>query len=584
MNLTKIVIENFRSIKSQTIVFDHNCMVLLGKNEAWKSNVLKAMAAVFGEYKVSDKDKRKRIDNETIDQCYVRAIIKLSDKDFDEILKRFQEKFTNIECIIFNSSKTLYDYIKRVFHEILIRIDIAENEKNYLSHWIYNDNNSEYQMQNELYVNGKNINVDKLGSKTKLATLFFEIAKELYNERPYICHYWKYDEKYLLSNSVSISDFIAITDNYQSLKNIFILCNRENIEKEFNDAKSQDGDYENLLTQISGETTKIFQKIWKDFKGTIIELRPNGTEITIKVVNKAKYAFEDRSDGFKKFISILLMLSTRVRSKQMGERDIILIDEPDQSLYPTSARYLRDELLKISETSKIIYSTHSQYMIDSDCIDRQLIIEKADDITVIKKPNENSPFSDDELLRRSIGSSIFECIQEKNIIFEGWLDKELFGKYCNFSQKVKEFKNIGTVHLAGIPGVETLVQLLILANKKFIIVADSDTVSNAKRKEFENDYAEYSQCWLAYADIVNDISTMEDFIIPDLIARCIKKYYSDFIYNDSRNAIENIDSVVEDKNTRRKIKTDIVKNLKKADVVNTYNLFIVQLKERLDRL
>lgn len=78
MELTKIQIENFRSIKSENIILDHNCIILLGKNEAGKSNVLKAIAAVLGEYIVLNKDKRKRIDNEEIKNYYIRAVIKLN--------------------------------------------------------------------------------------------------------------------------------------------------------------------------------------------------------------------------------------------------------------------------------------------------------------------------------------------------------------------------------------------------------------------------------------------------------------------------------------------------------------------------
>ena len=58
MKLTRIEIKNFRSIKDAKISFDHNCLILLGKNEAGKSNVLKAVAAVFGKYMLSNKDKR----------------------------------------------------------------------------------------------------------------------------------------------------------------------------------------------------------------------------------------------------------------------------------------------------------------------------------------------------------------------------------------------------------------------------------------------------------------------------------------------------------------------------------------------
>jgi predicted ATP-dependent endonuclease of OLD family len=586
MQLAKIVIENFRSIKSQTIVFDNNCLILLGKNEAGKSNILKAIAAVFGQYAVSDRDKRKRIENEKIDDYFVRAIIKLTEKDFDEILSRFQTQYTNTECIVFKNHKTIRDFIKSVFYEYLVRINIAADEKTYFTYWRYSGTDFEYEK--DIYLNGKSFTNDEIGEKQNLETCIScisDLIKELYNENPYQCHYWQHNENNLLPNNVTISDFIATPAKNKSLENIFILCKRGNIGQEFSDALSQDGDYENLLSQISETVTKTFRGIWKDFKDTSIELRPNANEIIIKVVNKTKYSFEDRSDGFKKFISILLMLSTKARANRMSERDIILIDEPDQSLYPTSARYLRDELIKISEKAKMIYSTHSQYMIDSDCIDRHLIIEKKDDITTAIKPDRNSPFSNDELLRRAIGTSIFECIQDKNIIFEGWLDKELFQKYCAFNKNAKDYKNIGITYLKGISGVECLVQLLILANKKFIIVSDSDTVSEKKRKEFAINYPDFSDSWLAYADIAKNVSTMEDFMSPELITKCINEEYSNFVFDEKKNAIDNIESMTNgDKEQKQAIKNKIIQNIRKGDIKQEYGNFIACLKGKIDKL
>ncbi len=583
MQLTEIRIENFRSIKSQTITLDRNCLILLGKNEAGKSNILKAIAAVFEQYPVSDKDKRKRIDNENIKDFYIRAILKLSKEDFDDILCRFQKQYANTECIVFTSKKTLRDFIGSAFHECLLHIDIADDEKP--SFFFWGNSGADFKLENELYLIDETFNTEQVGERQNLKSCVFAVVKKIYTEEPYRCHYWQYDEKNLLPNSVIIANFIAKPANCRALENIFILCNRENIKEEFTDAESQDGDYENLLSQISTTVTQTFRKIWKDFKDTSIELRPNGSEISIKVVDKAKYTFGDRSDGFKKFISILLMLSTKARSNGMGERDIILIDEPDQSLYPTSARYLRDELLKISEKAKVIYSTHSQYMIDSDCIERHLIIKKEDDITTATKPDKKVPFSDDELLRRAIGTSIFECIQDKNIIFEGWLDRELFRKYCDFHRKTTTFKNIGTVYLRGISGVECLVQLLVLANKKFVIITDSDTVSKSKRTEFEKHYGEFSTSWLAYADIANNISTMEDFISSELIAKSIQKEYPDFEYDKTKNAIENIDVATQgDKEKRQGIKNKIIQDVQKDDIKNEYEEFITRLKNKIDTL
>lgn len=369
---------------------------------------------------------------------------------------------------------------------------------------------------------------------------------------------------------------------FKSLENIFVMCNRTNISQEFKETMEQDGDYYNLLEQVSKEVTRAFRKIWKDFKNTSIELIPDGGNILIKVTESAKYSFADRSDGFKKFISVLLVLSTQSRSGKIGERDIILIDEPDQSLYPTSAKYLKDELLKISEKSRVIYSTHSQYMIDSDCLERHLIVEKNNDITTIHKETGCAPYSDDELLRRAIGSSIFECLQEKNVIFEGWLDKKLFEKYVSILAE-DAFNGIGKTFLHGISGAETLASVLILANKKFIIVADSDKTSSDKRKDFEKAYIEYKDCWIAYGDVDNRISTLEDFVSSNIIEKVLNENgYPGFIYDDDKNAISNIETCTKEKEEKQKIKRLIVETIaKKEDLKPSYVDFINKIKESL---
>lgn len=585
MELSRVTIKNFRSIKDAEIKFSQNCLILLGKNEAGKSNVLKAVATIFGKYSVTNKDKRKKIDNEKIEEYYVRGILKLSDKDVSEVANRFYSKYTIAEKITFQNNKKLEDYIKIVFSELLIQIEIKENSNQHFSYWKYEK--ADFVLINKLYLIGNEITTEATGNvELNLPKEIFEIIKILYNEKPYKCHYWQYSESCLLPNSVDIESFITTPSSCQSLENIFTLCHRENIKQEFIDARLQDGDYANLLEQISKLVTSTFRKIWKDFKDTSIQLIPDGNEILIKVVNKAKYSFEDRSDGFKKFISILLMLSTQARANKIRENDIILIDEPDQSLYPTSAQYLRNELLEIGKKSKMIFSTHSQYMIDSTCLERHIIVEKHDDVTKLKMETGIAPFSNDELLRRAIGSSIYECLQYKNIIFEGWLDKELFNKYCDFEKINKDFETYGKVYLGGISGAETLVQLLILANKKFIIVSDSDETSNKKRIDFIKNYPEFKDSWLSYADISKSVSTMEDYIdskyIEEQIIQC---GYSDYQYDSNKNAILNIEKVVnKDKDKKQEIKNALISTISKDKIKTQYSEYIEQLKEKLKNL
>ncbi|MDR2579209.1 MAG: ATP-binding protein [Chitinispirillales bacterium] len=663
MQLTKIQIKNFRSIKSQTITFDHNCLILIGKNESGKSNILKAIAAVFNQYKVSDKDKRKRIGNEKIDGYYVRAILKLSEKDFEILLSKFQQKYKNIEHIIFSNGKTLRDFIKNIFHEFLIQIDIKKGKDTHYAYWEYDKNefclkrnicligNSFNAMVHDKKVSGLGINASTIDSPLNmkqygnsladlikdtqsadslfstricnigaldsfnakayngsapgvpsinnsvniminkpvfindLIFILFDLVKELYSENPYYCHYWEYSNDFLLPDSIDIESFIKTPSDYLPIENIFALCGRNDIKNEFANALKEDGDYVNLLEQVSEGVTRILRDIWKDFSETSIQLHHNGTEISIKIANKAKYSCEDRSDGFKKMLSILLMLSAQARSNRIGNRDIILINEPEQSLYPFSVRCLRDELLKIAENANIICSTHSPYMIDSECIERHLIVKKEEDVTTISKQKTFAAYSSDELLLRAFGTSIFESLQNKNIVFEGWLDKKLFQKYCSFHKKTRTFKAIGKVHLSGISGVKTLVQLLILANKKFIIVADSDDASNTEGEKFKNDYQEFSATWLSYADTVKNVVTMEDFLSPTYIAKNIKIKFPEFSYDESKSALKNIEFASKnDKNIKQEIKNVLIENLKSEDIRPQYGNFVEHLKEKLAKL
>ncbi len=584
MELNKIEIKNFRSIKLADVIFDHKCLILLGKNEAGKSNVLKAIAAIFGKYTITDKDKRKKIDNERIleTERYIRAIISLTPEDIKTVYDRFISKYTGIEYIGFISKIKLDEYIQKVFNSFFIHLQIGSGQ----------NTNFDYTKPDDIGLNFRQklfIDDNKISTSGDVAldlnTLIFEIIYQLYTEKPFKCHFWQYQDNYLLPGRVNIADFIGNPSSCQPLEHIFQLCGRENILQEFSNSLEEDGDYSNLLDQVSKKVTETFQGIWKDMEKTVIQFIPNGNEILIKLSDKAKYNFEDRSDGFKKFISILLMLSTQARANKIIDNDIILIDEPDQSLYPSSARFLRDELLSISRNSKVIYSTHSQYMIDSNSINRHYLVEKQNDVTTLKRPDGHAPYSQDELLRNAIGSSIFEIISEKNIVFEGFLDKQLFDKYIMDKGYQEKFKNIGRIFLWGISGVEAVTSILQSGNRKFIVVADSDKASKDKRLDFEANNPQLNTNWLAYGEVVSTITTMEDFFTESFLLTTINKFVPGFSLVPNKPAITNIgNSVDNDKLKKQEIKNALILNCTSEVVKVEYDQFVATLLDRINSL
>ena len=561
MRLDRIVIRNFRSIKHATIYFDHRCRILLGKNEAGKSNVLKAIASLFGSYTVSSRDKRKKINNEKIDLYLIYAAFKFNDEELKRIVDTFQR-----DNILAFKEKSLLDFVKIVLKDFLLWIDVKDKAVPYYTYWSFDDKS--FVVEGESSITIKDA-VKKI----------FEIATAVYEENAFVCHLWKYDDNYLLPSSVNINDFVADPSKCPGLKNLFVLSDRNNIKKEFEEAIAQDGDYYNLFNQVSSAVTTTFRSIWPDFNNTSIQLNPDGDKIAIKVTNKAMYSFDDRSDGFKHFVSILLMLSAPSKKGEIGDKDIIIIDEPDTSLYPSSARYLRDELLRMGESSYIIYATHSQYMIDSNCIDRHLIVEKKDDITTIASLNENAEFSEDELLLNAIGTSIFECIKSHNLIFEGWLDKKLFDIYLNSDKNLaKSFKEFGSVYLHGISGVTALSQLLMLSRKNFLIIADSDKTSIGKKKDFITNYPDYQKNWRDYGEVVDGISTVEDFLEPQYVEDYIKNNYDgSFTFDSKKSTIDNIEMISKDKETKQSIKTTLIQNATNEVIKKEYKLYVESL-------
>ena len=73
---------------------------------------------------------------------------------------------------------------------------------------------------------------------------------------------------------------------------------------------------------------------------------------------------DERSQGFKHFISLILHLSIS-NKKEKCKDQIIIIDEPENHLHPSGIRYMRDELIKIGKNNYVFVATHSPFMIDN---------------------------------------------------------------------------------------------------------------------------------------------------------------------------------------------------------------------------
>lgn len=613
MKLDKIQIKNFRSIEDETIEIDNKCIIFVGKNEAGKSNILKAISGGLDKnsYEISAKDKRKRGSEEgKIEDFFIKYYFSLNSDEIKAFADDFKDDYYENLFKIGDKVIDNKDLIEKYFSSGVYVYDL-KNQKACARYFAppktleLNKTMAKitvaFQDENGSYAVGEIINLNEI----KIPSTNYEILKVDFFLKKYIDYLidkieesipevilWKYDEKYLLPSEISLDGFIEDSKQSIPLKNIFHLAGYNNIKTAFQEALEQDGDYINLFDIVSKTATKNFSAKWPDLKEIQFVITKDGEKILTKVKGKASYDLKDRSDGFKQFVSILLMLSSRIETGFI-ENAIILVDEPDRSLYPSGAKYLRNELIKMSKNNLVFYSTHSPFMIDKTNIERHLIVKKDNNDITHLEPVSNSNFREDEVLLNAIGTSNFEFIKEKNIIFEGWTDNKLFKAALTSNKRIHKsiinfFKDFGITYATGAKDIKSMTPLVLLANKDIIIFTDSDDASRSAKKDYIENNGYKCEQWYTFEDLGGrKDQTVEDYVKLDLINMAlqdIEKQDINIANNTNNLPIMQFLHNKTSKDEKRNFKDYIAKNVTSNDIKDEYFEILKKLIEKIENI
>ena len=544
MKLKRIEIMHYRSIANIQIGTVPSCQGFVGINESGKTNILKAISLLSSDTEITRDDARiEGIHEKRNQDSEVRYIFELSKAEIKMMINEFIEtiyfeaslpqiviggKNISISEFLYAQNKGLYccdindesrypSYYalkaseivpipglkKKKDEELLDSITSKTNEAIELSHFDFfestciDDNNALFDSCTTEDLN------DAWGSL---------ISRHVEKNLPNVI-YWKYDEKFLLPSSVSLTNFKDNPNSCLPLKSMFNLAGYNNISDLISDAQTKRVNVlTSILNTVSRKSSQYLQSVWSNYKNVSFELRLNGDAIDIHIKDSENF-FDcgQRSDGFKRFVTFLLALSARVNNGEIKDT-IIVVDEPDMGIHILGQKNLLQELIKISKNNLVFYSTHSIFMIDKTNTSRHFIVSKKNEITTITQATESN-YTDDEVLFNALGYSIFEALMSCNIVFEGWSDKRVFElSIANYkARQIGNFKNIGKVHATGVKTIISIAKNLELANREYFVISDSDKPAKEKR----SDYKEKEQCvgeWYLYEDFVPGIVTLEDFI------------------------------------------------------------------------
>jgi len=571
VRLIRVDISNFRSLADVTIPLSPACRILVGINESGKSNILSALSLLDSETTSTDNDLRDFPPKEDPTQdgqvMFVFAFSKEERSTHYQLVSaRALTKRVN-RPVLTKGRRTLS--LAKVCDETVEGLFIANlrTHAKTPSGWVLG---KEYEIvtgwkrpkpdcpptikivtekgnvalknlkllwEEDCPENGREYLVDAVPEDVNDAVIN-ACAQTITSSLPK-CLYWRYTEASLLPGRIDLATFKATPNTCLPLKHMFALADVADIGRAISDAEKKTNGVRNLLIRVSERTTQHLRSVWKEYKGIRITLLQNGPNIEASIEDKYNiFDLARRSDGFKRFVTFLLSVSARSRTNDLTNT-LYLHDEPDLGLHPSGARYLRDELIQISGTNYVVFSTHSPFMVDRDLIGRHLIVEKKHEVTTVEEVTESN-IADEEVIYNALGTSIFDNLKPNNIVFEGWRDKRLFELALSnppaaYRSLRDRFRSVGVCHARGARDIGRITPLLELGRRGWVVVSDSDKPAREQQKLYRG-----TGKWMRYDELLvgETVVTGEDFIRPESFKPHIERIASEHPGLDQLPAVE----------------------------------------------
>ncbi len=136
----------------------------------------------------------------------------------------------------------------------------------------------------------------------------------------------------------------------------------EKLTKEWSNFKLDDSDPLQIVIGFSTEGTEPSQRYFIELK--IVELITDG-----KISKERFFGIRDRSKGFFWFFNFVMKLYFNPKVRSLEDKDTIyLLDEPGSYLHAIAQTKLCKKLAELSRENKVIYCTHSHYLLDPEII------------------------------------------------------------------------------------------------------------------------------------------------------------------------------------------------------------------------
>mgnify|MGYP005772839683 CR=1 FL=1 len=250
---------------------------------------------------------------------------------------------------------------------------------------------------------------------------------------------------------------------------------------------------------ILQEWTKVLSKKHYDVS-VDIDQDSTGVYLQFIIVDEdGNFKLSERSLGFRWFFVFLLLTQFQGYRKNEDKEVIFLFDEPAANLSQKAQRQLLKSLENISKKCTIIYTTHSQYLINSNWLENafavtnEALINEEQDFYNPKYTNKKlekyRSFVNSNPQQVSYFQPILDVLEyvpseleicKSGIILEGKNDYYILNY---FFKVILEEKKLQLIPEMNCTNLDTLISLYSGCGKDFLVLLDSDEAEKKAKKD-----------------------------------------------------------------------------------------------------
>ena len=328
------------------------------------------------------------------------------------------------------------------------------------------------------------------------------------------------------------------TEDDQTLITILRLAELD-LDEEVKKAGQQDREERQYdLSDAAATLNRKIENHWKQLRYEV-DFRADGQQFMTFVralKDKALIRLEERSKGFQWFFSFDLMLMHE--TKGTLKDCVILMDEPGLHLHPAAQLDLLDILADYAKDNTLVYSTHLPFMIDLRFPERIRVISEADNGTVVRESLTDTQPEAKLVLQAALGISgrASYLVAEQNIVVEGVDDYWILTALSDLFQRSGKPALPSDALLTpagGASEVTYIATFMVGQDLEVLAVYDTDGAGETAREKFVKNwltrYKDMKATALSLGPAVGSTSkefSIEDLFPDDFYIQCVEAVYA----------------------------------------------------------